>query len=47
MRTLFAGRKTQMAWETPQVIEIECGLEVTAYAPAPDRTNDEDFNADE
>lgn len=33
-----------MAWEAPRLIEIECGLEVTAYAPAPDGNEAEDLN---
>jgi coenzyme PQQ precursor peptide PqqA len=29
-------KETIMAWETPIVEEIACGMEVTAYAPADD-----------
>jgi coenzyme PQQ precursor peptide PqqA len=32
-----------MAWETPVVLEIACGLEVTAYAPAEEEAGDELF----
>jgi coenzyme PQQ precursor peptide PqqA len=32
-----------MAWETPVVTEIACGMEVTAYAPADDGISEVDF----
>ncbi len=32
-----------MAWETPVVLEIACGLEVTAYAPAEGIEGDGEF----
>lgn len=31
-----------MTWETPTIVEIACGLEVTAYTPAED-LEDGDF----
>lgn len=32
-----------MAWETPTIEEVACGLEVTAYAPAEDDWGSEEF----
>ena len=32
-----------MAWETPIVQEIACGLEVTAYAPAEEDSSEIEF----
>lgn len=38
-------KETQMIWETPQIEDIACGMEVTAYAPAGDeRDNGDDLH---
>jgi coenzyme PQQ precursor peptide PqqA len=35
------GWRKAMTWETPRIVEIACGLEVTAYTPADDSDDGE------